>query len=590
MPWTGRVRPGRMAAHLAAAAALCLAHHPGPGSAQMVWDRLPGNAVLEPGPAGAVDDVGAGDPTVVRHGQRYHMWYTTEGHAGRAIGYARSDDGLQWENYPGNPVIEDGVGAAWDAAVAIQPTVVYLAGQFRMWYAGHDGSVLGIGHATSSDGVTWMKQGVGPVLQPGADGAWDAAGVSRPVVIHDDNQYHMWYTGYDGSVLRIGHATGSNGVTWTRDAVNPVLDTGGAGSWDSVGVSAPAVIWDGRVFRMWYAGHDGVASALGYATSPDGSTWTRHPAPVLVKGAHGGWDSDGVGGPAVIRTGSVYRMWYSGHDGAGGSVGYASSRAPGDANGDGAISAMDAVLVLQYTVRIIDDFPVDELSTPKAAPLLPLYRVALTETRARAGERVQVRLSVDDATGLLAGGLKIVYDPSVLEAVEVLPRPLLNGSFWQANVDLPGEVRCAFAAARSLEGGGGLFQIDFETASGAVARETRLSIEEASFNGGPAVQISNGAVRLVPMSLRLAGNCPNPFNGQTRIRFELPEDGTVSLSIYGAGGQLVRRLVSGPHRSGYHEATWDGRDEDGRDVASGVYVSRLVSGDGLVAGKLLLLR
>ena len=76
-------------------------------------------------------------------------------------------------------------------------------------------------------------------------------------------------------------------------------------------------------------------------------------------------------------------------------------------------------------------------------------------------------------------------------------------------------------------------------------------------------------------SYQLAQNYPNPFNPTTVIRFQLPVDGEVSLVIYNANGQLVRRLARGQYASGKHEVVWDGKNEHGVAAASGSYFYRI---------------
>ncbi len=79
----------------------------------------------------------------------------------------------------------------------------------------------------------------------------------------------------------------------------------------------------------------------------------------------------------------------------------------------------------------------------------------------------------------------------------------------------------------------------------------------------------------VPRDFDLGQNYPNPFNPETRIRFALPADGEVSLTIYNAFGQRVRTLADGRQRAGRYVVDWDATDESGRAVASGVYHYRL---------------
>jgi hypothetical protein len=88
----------------------------------------------------------------------------------------------------------------------------------------------------------------------------------------------------------------------------------------------------------------------------------------------------------------------------------------------------------------------------------------------------------------------------------------------------------------------------------------------------------------------LAQNYPNPFNPSTRIKYSLARNSQVSLSIYNVAGQLVKTLVNETRTAGPHAVTWNGRDDRGAPVASGVYFYRLVAGDFTMTRKLTLLK
>ncbi|MDZ7268990.1 MAG: right-handed parallel beta-helix repeat-containing protein [candidate division KSB1 bacterium] len=77
----------------------------------------------------------------------------------------------------------------------------------------------------------------------------------------------------------------------------------------------------------------------------------------------------------------------------------------------------------------------------------------------------------------------------------------------------------------------------------------------------------------------LAQNYPNPFNPGTVIKFALPQVGRVQLHIYNSTGQLVRTLVDGEMAQGWHELSWDGRDQTGQTMATGIYLYRLTAQD-----------
>lgn len=173
------------------------------------------------------------------------------------------------------------------------------------------------------------------ILDLGTSGDWDDAHVWSPYVIKDGNQYLMWYNGNDGSNNRIGLATSSDGLNWTKYAGNNCSGTTGNGcvfnlgsGFDTNWVYAPSVIKDGNTYRMWYGGRDGSNIEIGYATSSDGINWTRQNGgnAVLSQGAAGSWDDVDVSYPRVIKEGTIYKMWYGGAQSAGNwRVGYATS-------------------------------------------------------------------------------------------------------------------------------------------------------------------------------------------------------------------------------------------------------------------------
>jgi hypothetical protein len=91
----------------------------------------------------------------------------------------------------------------------------------------------------------------------------------------------------------------------------------------------------------------------------------------------------------------------------------------------------------------------------------------------------------------------------------------------------------------------------------------------------------------VPTEVRLAQNYPNPFNPSTTITIALPERQEVSLTIYNVSGQKIKTLVNGRMSSGTHQVVWDGTDQQGRVVPSGVYLYRLKTPKKVLSKKLM---
>jgi hypothetical protein len=95
----------------------------------------------------------------------------------------------------------------------------------------------------------------------------------------------------------------------------------------------------------------------------------------------------------------------------------------------------------------------------------------------------------------------------------------------------------------------------------------------------------------VPAALTVFEPAPNPFNPATVIRFALPASATVNLEIYDATGRRIRTLIdSEPYAGGIHESRWNGLDDTGRAVASGLYLFRLRAGAESRVGKMVMLK
>jgi len=109
-------------------------------------------------------------------------------------------------------------------------------------------------------------------------------------------------------------------------------------------------------------------------------------------------------------------------------------------------------------------------------------------------------------------------------------------------------------------------------------------------SGGVLSEPGNSESPAIPQLFVLHQNYPNPFNSGTIINYQLPAAGEVAITIYNLLGQKVRTLVSGRKPAGAHRVKWDGRDDLGREVASGVYVCRLKAGVFEKSSKMLLIR
>jgi predicted GH43/DUF377 family glycosyl hydrolase len=225
----------------------------------LTWTKYP-DPILNPGPE-SWDSAWTSTGQTFWNGTMYVMYYrgrdSTDGSnlfIHNAIGLATSQDAIHWDKYPGNPVLKGADSSSFlDDGGPRTPFVTpfKIDGVYMMWYAATwtEDSVTRIFLATSTDGINWNKgNGEQPVLNPDPEFAWDSSDVSYPGVIYDpaSGSYTMFYSGgvhqakhlyIQGVIRRIGYATSTDGITWTKSVANPIVAPGPLDSWDSGGIT-----------------------------------------------------------------------------------------------------------------------------------------------------------------------------------------------------------------------------------------------------------------------------------------------------------------------------------------------------------------
>ena len=227
----------------------------------------------------------------------------------------------------------------------------------------------------------------------------------------------------------------------------------------------------------------------------------------------------------------------------------------------------------------------------------------LGSDRVVAGETMFVDVSLANVQALMGYGFVLNYDAEKFEFVEVMPAaedllvssggetPLLRG--WSPEA---GQVHVMNAIVNGSEvsGGGDIVRLvfrvlrdfednaRFEIAEGLVFDPSQL-----------ANPLAGGVldIQTTPTEFALLQNFPNPFNPDTTIGYELAESADVTLQIYNVVGQVVRTLIAAePQSVGRYQIRWDGMDDRGTPVSSGIYFYQISAGKFQDVRKLMLLK
>ncbi len=516
-----------------------------------------------------------------------------------------SHDNLTWVVPPGltNPLVPMPPGHNDDTDLLL------VGGELILYYneTNSNGTTY-LTRLSSTDGVNWSEpQAV--IVVPNY--------IMSPTVIFDEGVYKMWYvhspggctSPYQDFYLR----TSTDGISWGPEQ-DATLDHPGRVLWHL------DVQRDGdryvMVFISYPDGSNCGDTQLYYAESADGLVWTAEPSPLLTPvSSH--WDSGNIYRASFTIADTWLRIWYSAMSTSGQwRVGYTE----GDLD-DFLIEPVSTWDELRGNVAATTDHPrtgthglrqIGGSTYPQVFAGLPGDGVCINvwywEALSAATDFMALlRLWDSDnsvypfhciGTGVWTGSSTTHYSHHT-EGFIYTPSAVSRAAGWRhlsiAAAGGTSELRIDGAAIATLDvldpalinrfsvegyrGGTGYF--DDAYVRRYVAAEPTVTV------GPELVGVGEPAPAL---AVQLAQNVPNPLNPGTVIGYDLPRAGAVRLGVYDLQGRLVRTLVAGTREAGHHEARWDGRDERGAAVATGVYLYRLAAGDQVIQRKLTLVK
>jgi hypothetical protein len=244
-----------------------------------------------------------------------------------------------------------------------------------------------------------------------------------------------------------------------------------------------------------------------------------------------------------------------------------------DVNNDTMVGALDAAWILYYVVN--GTWPTAKMSAAMGA-------VEIGQLQKEA-EGYLLPINLGQTTGVLSVYAELDVDANV----EVLGITARAPQGWiSASKIENGKVTIAMAGLEPLKDGSIAY-----LSLRIINKEANATIfGNANLNDGYSAALNSVTVREIPTEFALSQNYPNPFNPTTSIKFAIPENANVQLNVYNMLGQKVRTIMDGMQDAGYYTVNWDGTNDLGSKVSSGIYIYRISAGKYNATMKMNLLK
>ncbi len=199
-------------------------------------------------------------------------------------------------------------------------------------------------------------------------------------------------------------------------------------------------------------------------------------------------------------------------------------------------------------------------------------------------EELVIPIVVEQAIDLFAADIWLRYDPQKLQIQDIVPAEKFENFNLVYNESSYGLVKIALYGTQAVLLPGELIYIIMKVNDSEI-NETEIQCEkflinEIAMEMGTIIistDVKRPSTKTV-LEYRLDENYPNPFNPNTQIQYTLKKPGNISLKIYDIQGRQIRTLLDVFQAEGSHTIVWDGKNDNKRDVPSGVYFCRLISG------------
>ena len=229
---------------------------------------------------------------------------------------------------------------------------------------------------------------------------------------------------------------------------------------------------------------------------------------------------------------------------------------------------------------------------PKQISVLP--KITAKEFIVKPGEEFTLPLELADLGETYSAEFSLGYNADWLEAKTVTPSELTSGFMLEQKIS-DSQIKIALAGANPVTGSGTFVGITFKVSDKAkIGDRAEIKLQNLRLNESDLMEPNLAYVvsvsAQVPKEFSLSQNHPNPFNPATTIQYSLPVRSQVVLDVYNLLGQKVTTLVDEVKEAGIHQVIWNGKDNKGNTVTSGVYFYRIKADNFSEVKKMVLMK
>jgi hypothetical protein len=309
-----------------------------------------------------------------------------------------------------------------------------------------------------------------------------------------------------------------------------------------------------------------------------------------------------------------------------------------DVTGNGTVSALDASWILRYCVQAVSQFPIAHdwtfvpydftitdanwSTAPRTRSYTPLQTDQLSQnfmsilygdvsgnwsksTGTGASITVDVEVGASNKTmagewlvpleikfldSAFSGSFNLQFDGTSLKFDSAVTAGR-SANLCIENVAFAGKVDFVFASGYSLKDNYLKINFLFDGSRGIAPSPTEFNITDIIVDDNPAIisRVKQPENR-IPTEWKLSQSYPNPFNAESIISYQVPKEAHVTIEVFNLLGQKLKTLVNEEKSPGSYQTIWNGKDENGRSVGSGIFVYRMQAGDFSAIRKMVLVQ